>query len=151
MQEGSWMRRLLRAPEPNVAVFAFLLNYPWEFLQAPLFASLAGMPHWQGIRLCTAAALGDAAISLGAFWIVAVATGTRSWMLRPDRRRTALFVAIGLVATVIAERLATGVLGRWQYAETMPLVPVLEVGLAPFAQWLLLPPLLLFVVRRQIA
>jgi len=46
--------RLLRsAPELHVALFAFLLNLPWEFLQVPLYA---GMPKsnspWRTTDLC---------------------------------------------------------------------------------------------------
>ncbi len=28
-------RAILDQPELNIAIFAFLLNYPWEFLQIP--------------------------------------------------------------------------------------------------------------------
>jgi hypothetical protein len=48
------------------------------------------------------------------------------------------------------ERLATGPLGRWAYADAMPVVPVLEVGLSPLVQWIVLPPLIVWFVRRQL-
>lgn len=52
--------------------------------------------------------------------------------------------------TIVMERLATQVLHRWAYAETMPLVPILGIGLSPLLQWLLLPPLVLWFVRQQL-
>lgn len=144
------LRRVLEAPEANVAVFAFLLDYPWEFLQVPLFRGMAAAPHWEAVKFCTGATLGDAVIAVVAFWGVAAAAGTRRWILRPSAAQVAGFVAIGLAITLALEWLATGPLGRWEYAEAMPVVPLIGVGLAPALQWILLPPLVAWFVRRQL-
>ncbi len=61
------------------------------------------------------------------------------------------FVALGLVATVILEALATGPAGRWSYGPSMPRLPVLGTGIVPIVQWVLLPPILVWFVRRQLA
>jgi len=42
----------------------------------------------------------------------------------------------------LVEWVGVHVLGRWQYTETMPVVPGLGVGVIPIAQMLLLPPLI---------
>jgi hypothetical protein len=57
----------------------------------------------------------------------------------------ALTVAIGLGYTVFSEWLNTVVRQSWAYAAAMPTVRVgtLEIGLAPLAQWLVVPPLAL--------
>ena len=55
-----------------------------------------------------------------------------------------------LLAGLVLEPLATGPLGRWAYAEGMPVVPLLGVGLSPALQWILLPPLVAWFVRRQL-
>ncbi|MBU8542042.1 MULTISPECIES: hypothetical protein [Falsiroseomonas] len=133
-----------------MAVFAFLLNYPWEFLQVPLFRGMATASHWEAIRICTSATLGDAVIAVIAFWGVAAATRTRRWILAPSVGQLAGFVAIGVAITLVLEWLATGPLERWEYAEAMPLVPLLGVGLSPVLQWILLPPLVAWFVRRQL-
>ena len=36
--------RLLDTPEFNIALFAFLLNLPWEFWQVPFFAGMPRLP-----------------------------------------------------------------------------------------------------------
>lgn len=144
------LRRVLSAPAANVAVFAFLLNYPWEFLQVPLFRGMAAAPHWEAIKVCSSATLGDVVIAVLAFWAVAAAAGSRHWILHPSAVQVAGFVAIGLAVTLVLEWLATGPLGRWEYAEAMPIVPLLGVGLAPVLQWILLPPLVAWFVRRQL-
>lgn len=51
-------------PEFNIAVFAMLLNWPWEFLQVPFYSGMPSAEHWEGVKACTQATLGDAAIML---------------------------------------------------------------------------------------
>ena len=60
------LRALTWTPEFNVVFFAYLLNSPWEFLQVPLFERMPLTSHWDGVKACTAAAVGDSAISLAA-------------------------------------------------------------------------------------
>lgn len=144
------MRRLAAAPEPNVLVFAFLLNYPWEFLQVPLFAAMPEMAHWDAVRLCTRATAGDALIALIAFWSVAAVRRDRDWIRHPDGVAVAGFILVGVAITIGLEWHATEIQGRWQYADLMPTLPVLGTGLAPLLQWLILPPLLVWLVRRQL-
>lgn len=145
------LRRLTDQPEINVAVFAFLVNYPWEFLRAPFFEGLAAAPHWEAVKLCSLAVLGDAAIAVAALWVVAAASRTRSCIVTPTVASVLGFIGMGLALTAAIERLATGPLNSWAYAETMPVVPLLEIGLAPFLQWILLPPFVVWFVRRQLA
>lgn len=128
------MKRFLDAPETNVAVFAFLLNLPSELVQVPLFAGMPSARHWTAILACGRATLGDLVIALAAFWAVALAVRARAWVLVPTRGRVAGFVAVGAVLTIVMERLATGPIGRWAYADAIPVVPFLEVGLSPLVQ-----------------
>jgi len=144
------IRRLLDAPETNVAIFAFLLNVVWEFAQVPLFAGMRAAPHWTAILVCGRAALGDVVIALVGFWVVAAVAGSRGWILHATARQVAGFVTVGVLITLVMEWLATRVLGRWAYAETMAVVPLLGVGVAPLVQWIVLPPLVVWFVRRQL-
>ncbi len=141
-----------RSPELNVVFFAFLLNFPWEFMQVPLFEGVAQMAHWQGVKLCTLAAMGDAIISLTAYGIVAATAKNRYWMLAPSARQIALFIVIGVAVTVLIEWLVLrgGWWISWRYTAAMPVLPILGIGLTPILQWLVLPPLLLAIVRRQL-
>lgn len=144
------LKALAEVPEANVAVFAFLLNYPWEFWQVPFFAGMAAAPHWEAVLICTRAAFGDAVIALIAYWIVAATVGSRGWVLRPGAVARIGYVAAGVAITILMERLATGPLGRWAYDSAMPIVPGLAVGLLPLLQWTVLPPLVLWLVRRHL-
>ncbi|MGH7412469.1 MAG: hypothetical protein ACREJ6_15615 [Candidatus Methylomirabilis sp.] len=144
------MNDFLDAPETNVAIFAFLLNLPWEFAQVPLFAGRPTAAHWSAILICARASLGDVGIALTAFWSVATAVRSRRWIVQARPGQTAGFVAVGVTITIILEWLATHMLGRWAYAAAMPIVPVLQIGLAPLLQWIVLPPLVVWFVRRQL-
>jgi hypothetical protein len=144
------MKRLIEAPETNVALFEFLLNLPWELAQVPLFAGMPTTQHWTAVLACGRATLGDVVVALVAFWAVALVAGGRGWAVASTRGRVAGFVAVGVLITIVMERLATGPLGRWAYADAMPVVPVLEVGLSPLVQWIVLPPLIVWFVRRQL-
>lgn len=142
--------RLLDTPEFNIALFAFLLNLPWEFWQVPFFAGMPSTAHWEGVRACTRAAAGDAGIALAAFGAVAVLARSRRWILRPRRCEAIGFVAVGLLVTIVFEWLATGPLERWRYAPSMPRLPLLGTGMLPVLQWIVIPPLVLWFVKRQV-
>lgn len=141
-----------RLPELNVVVFALLLNFPWEILQAPLFEQMADAPHWEAIKTCSRATLGDAAIMLAAYWAVAATRGNRNWIARPDTASVLLFAALGELTTAIIERLALAGfwLESWTYSAAMPTLPGIGVGLSPLLQWLVLPLLVVWFVKRQI-
>lgn len=136
-------------PELNVALFAFLLNFPWEFLQVPLFKEMPDMGHWEAVLFCTRATLGDVLIALSAYWVVAGFRRSWDWLRQPDALAFLLFIAVGIVITIVLEWHATVLQQRWEYADSMPTMPLLGTGLAPLMQWLLLPPLILWLARRQ--
>jgi hypothetical protein len=144
------MNRLTGSPTFNVALFAFLLNFPWEFLQVPFFAEMPSMEHWQAVRFCTQATLGDVLIALCAYWIVAMLRRDRGWILQANASAMFAFMALGVAATLGLEWHATVLQQRWQYSALMPRLPLLGTGLTPVLQWLLLPPLIVWLARRQI-
>ena len=144
-------RALTTAPEFNLAVFALLLNFPWEVLQAPLFEGMAAAPHSTVVGACLRATLGDAVIILLAHAGIVVVTRRRRWVLGAAPHEVAGFVAVGVGITAMIEWLAT----RWHWAQTwaysiaMPVIPGIEIGLSPLLQWVIVPPIVLWFVRRQ--
>lgn len=145
------MNRITRVPEFSIVVFALLLNYPWEFLQVPLFEGMPEARHWDAIRTCSRATLGDAAIMLIAYWCVSLATRSRDWLMSPNTSRILMFSGTGVLITIAIERLALDGqwLGGWQYSALMPIVPGIEVGLSPLLQWIVLPPIVVWFSRRH--
>ena len=142
--------RAVKMVEINLFFFAFLINFVWEMLQMPLFSYPLNASIVQINLACLQASAGDAAMIVIAFWIVAILLKGRGWIFHPSVGSLALFLLPGIVMTVVFEALATGLLHRWTYAEAMPILPGLGTGLAPLAQWLILPPIIAFIVKRQL-
>lgn len=89
-----------------------------------------------------------------AYWGAALPVQDRWWIARPRWTPISIFIGIGVAITVLLERLAivsNDPNWGWRYAEAMPIVPVLKVGLTPFLQWMILPLLLVWFVKRQIS
>ena len=135
-------------PEVDFLVLSFLGHFAWEILQSPLFASLSQVDHFTGIAICLKATLGDLAIALAAFWSAALVSKDRNWVANTGRTALVVFFATGLLATVGLEYLNTEVLERWSYDGMMPTLPVLGTGLSPILQWVFVPLLVLWYMRR---
>ena len=119
-------------------------------MQLPLFSGFDEVHYFTVIWHCTKATGGDVVISLVAFWTASLVVRSRFWFLALKVLPISVFLAAGLLITVIFELLATGPLQRWTYSEAMPLLPFTGVGLSPLAQWIVLPLLQLWFVRRQV-
>ncbi len=143
--------RWLNSPEWNVGIFSFLLSFFWEVQQMPFYQFSSAISCSDRTRNCTLATVGDVGISLTSFWVVAALSKSRQWVHRPSRKQISLFTLVGVVITIVFEALATGPLDRWAYAEFMPTIPFLGTGLVPLLMWLLMPPLTIWFVKRQIS
>ncbi len=134
-------------PVSVLACFSFLLHFLWEMLQVPLYADMARMAHWSGIVVCAKATAGDVVIALAAY---ATAAGfARTWHWRASRAHVATYLAMGVIITVVLEGLNVYLWHRWAYAPAMPLV--LGIGVSPLLQWVIVPPLALWLMQRHVA
>lgn len=139
----------LNAPEINLSIFGFLLNFVWEIGQVPLFQGMNELTHFEVTLHCTRAALGDVVILLVALWVIALIAKSRSWITQPKTIQVAGFIAIGVIITVIVEAIAIDALNRWQYTAAMPTLPLLGTGITPILQWLIIPPIIVFMMRNN--
>jgi hypothetical protein len=137
-------------PELGIGLFSFLLHFVWEFLQVPAYAGMAAIDHWDGVKLCLSATVGDTGLAVTAFWAASVAARTRYWIVRPCPRDLLIFVATGIVLTIGFEYYHTNVSLRWTYADAMPVVPPFGTGLVPLLQWTLIPPVVVWLAARHL-
>jgi hypothetical protein len=128
------------------------LSLTWEIAQLPLYTLWhEAQPAYIAYALahCT---LGDMLIGGGA--LVAALTVLREQRLERWRwvSLVALATGLGVAYTVFSEWRNVTVLESWAYAQAMPTLAVggFELGLAPVAQWLLIPPLALALARYRI-
>lgn len=133
-----------RQLEPILIAWGFSLNLAWELAQSPLYSDHgSGWRYLAWTRLhCT---LGDVLILLGAFWATAAVFRSRQWPVTRGGLAAAAFLGFGLAYTAWSEWFNTGIRGGWTYVPAMP--RVWAIGLAPLAQWLVLPALLVLVMR----
>jgi hypothetical protein len=138
----------LDQPELHIAVFGFLTAFVWEMWQMP-FYDMHSATYFEMAQLCTLASIGDGVLMLVAYSVVSWSAGSRFWMKRARRWHLLAYVAVGLLATIAFEELATRSPWGWRYGELMPLVPGTHIALVPVAMWIVIPLLTLWIARRQ--
>ncbi len=143
------MKELHRWWQPwwTLGFFSFLVNFPWEILQAPLYSGLGDAGHWRATLLCLTATLGDVVITWVAYGIVGMGVGSKAWLQEPTVRRMASFLALGVGITIGMEFLNMYHLGRWSYGGAMP--TVFGMGITPVLQWILLPCLIIWLAKKH--
>lgn len=113
------------------------VNFVWEMAQMPLYENMpfdSLMSWW----LCFRASLGDGIIVAFIWAIGAVLFREQRWFEVLTPLRAAILLTTGALIAVGIEYVAL-LRGRWSYSALMPLVPLLDVGLSPFLQLLVLP------------
>ncbi len=141
--------RFYLIPEINLSISSFCLNFFWEVIQtyfytmrdAPFSTMLYGWLH------CT---LGDVFLTLGSFWVISIFSRNRRWFLRLKRLNFVAFIMIGMIATIISERVNVHIFKSWSYNKFMPIIPWLEIGLTPFLQRMVIPPVVLLLARHYL-
>jgi hypothetical protein len=128
-----------------------VLNLLWEIAQLPLYTLWEeGAPSFIAYAVihCT---LGDVAIGTLALLVALIATRARTvdtWRWR----HVALFLVIPAVGyTALSEWINTITRGSWTYSALMPVVNLggSTIGLSPFLQWLVIPPVALWLAGHQ--
>ena len=116
---------------------AFALNLAWEMVQMRAFAGMSRI-SLPSIAICSAAAIGDSTYILLLYWVGYMITADTAWISRITPIRLWAILAVGFVVAVTMERIAL-LASLWQYARSMPLIPVIQVGLWPVLQLMTLP------------
>ena len=134
----SWLDALRR-----YLVFVALANLLWEFAHLPLYtiwetgmASEIAFAFAFAALHCTG---GDVLIALSSITLALFVTGARAWPVRGVRPVVALTLAFGLAYTVFSEWLNIEVRQAWAYSDLMPVIPVIDAGLSPLLQWIVIP------------
>ena len=123
------------------------LNLIWEIGQLPLYALWKEAPASFIAYAVVHCTLGDVAIGTLALVVALIATRARAvetWRWR----QVALFLVIPAVGyTTLSEWINTVARAGWAYSASMPVVNLggFEIGLSPLAQWLVIPPVALWL------
>jgi hypothetical protein len=139
--------QILAAPETNLFLFAFLLNFVYEVWQAPYYEFYNSPSLAAKINDLTHCSFGDGVIILFSSWVVSVLMRSRDWVLHPTLKLTVLFTSIGLLYTLAIETYRVNI--SHVYGVTVLAVPILGMSSLALIQWLVLPPFILYLARRH--
>ena len=85
---------------------------------------------------CTA---GDVLIATASLVSALLLFGDHGWPETRFPQVAAATVVFGVCYTVFSEWLNIEVRGSWAYSDLMPVVPVIDTGLSPLLQWIVIP------------
>jgi hypothetical protein len=139
--------QILAAPETNLFLFAFLLNFVYEVWQAPYYEFYNSPSLAAKINDLTHCSFGDGIIILFSSWVVSVLVRSRDWVLHPTLKSTVLFTSIGLIYTLAIETYRVNV--SKVYGVPVLAVPILGMSALALIQWIVLPPFILYLARRH--
>ena len=126
-------------------------NLLWEFAQLPLYTiwheGSTGEILFAAIH-CTG---GDLLIAGMALLGALVVAGDGRWPHSRFSVVAATAIVGGLAYAVFSEWLNTEIRGSWAYTELMPQLPLIGAGVAPFAQWIVVPIAAFWWMRRPFA
>jgi len=128
-----------------LSLIAFVLHIVWENVQAPLFQGYASFASH--FPVCLVGTVGDVAITLFVYFIVALLKNDSNWIYTLNKKDFAILAVVGLFIAVGIER-HTLPFGRWAYADAMPIIPYLKVGLTPILQMTFLLPISVYLTKK---
>lgn len=131
---GEWLPALRR-----YMLFVAAVNLTWEFAHIPLYTLWETGTVSEIVFAAVHCTGGDILIALSSVMLSLILFGTGSW---PSERRqlvVASTVAFGLAYTIFSEWLNIEIREAWAYSDLMPLIPLIDVGLSPFLQWIVIP------------
>ncbi|MGD9806809.1 MAG: hypothetical protein AB7U78_25805 [Hyphomicrobiaceae bacterium] len=127
---------------------ALMANLSWEILQLPLYTIWTKGTMREITFAVIHCTLGDVLIALAALTLALIVVGTREW---PNSEYSAVLmgtVLIGVGYTIFSEWLNIVIRASWAYSPLMPVVPIINTGLSPLLQWIVIPIAALTAAKR---
>jgi len=128
-----------------LSLIAFVMHIVWENAQAPLFQGYASFASH--FPMCLVGTVGDVAITLFTYFIVALLKNDINWISTLNKKDFVTLAVIGFFIAIGIEWRAL-LFGQWVYADAMPIIPYLKVGLTPILQMIFLLPLSMYLTKK---
>lgn len=129
--------------------FVAAANLIWEVLHLPLYTLWAK----EEIKDLAFAAVhctgGDVLIALSSLVLALFIVGDSRWPSDRFGPVVVLTILFGLAYMLFSEWLNVTVRQSWAYADGMPVLPILKVGLSPVLQWIAIPLAAFWWARRN--
>jgi hypothetical protein len=131
-------------------LFVIVANGAWEVLQLPLYTLAREGTASEIVFALAHCTAGDVLIALITLTAALVLCGRPAWPVSGFWRVAAVTVTLGVAYTIFSEWLNLVVRQSWAYSDLMPVVPILNVGLSPLLQWLVIPLAGLTLARKRV-
>ena len=143
LPEANWLSAIRR-----YIVCSAVGHFLWESAHIPLYTIwLDG--SWSEIAFavvhCTG---GDLLIAMSTLLLSLFIVGGQVWPATRAGAVLILAVVLGVSYTVFSEWLNIVIRAAWAYRDIMPVVPVLDAGLTPLLQWMVVPSVAYFLAIR---
>ena len=125
-----------------VIVISYFLNLIWELLHIPLYESSV-LPNNHMI-LCMLASLADVIMVLLLYFGLAIVYKDPLWLKTLSRTRVLITMMVGAMGAILSETRHIAA-GNWAYTGSMPILPIVGVGLTPVLQFIILPVLIYYL------
>jgi hypothetical protein len=119
----------------------------WETSQLPLYTLWQSGTDGEIFRAVIHCTGGDGLISAAALTVSIAAARFAEWPLF-GKPMIATTILVGVAYTAFSEWLNVEVRTSWAYAASMPIIPVLGMGLTPMMQWLVIPAVSFAIASR---
>ncbi|RKF12478.1 hypothetical protein D6850_17565 [Roseovarius spongiae] len=120
----------------------------WEAAHIPLY-TIWIEESWGEIAFaivhCTG---GDLLIAMSTLLLALFLVGGHAWPSERAGGVLLLAVGLGVSYTIFSEWLNIVIRAAWAYRDLMPVVPVVDAGLTPLLQWIIVPTLAYWAATR---
>lgn len=118
-----------------IVIVSFLTNIVWENLHSSFYSTYSKILSKSKYFICT---IMDALIILVLYLLFVFLFKDFLWIKEIDFQKVAFVIIVGGITGVIIEKVALSI-KLWSYNKKMPRLPVVNVGLWPVLQLMVLP------------
>ena len=116
-----------------------LFNLAWEFLHMPLYQLWETGSVYEIAYAAIHCTGGDILIAFFSLIAALVITGHKDWRTLNSSGVVIITVLLGFLYTAFSEWLNIEIRASWAYRDLMPVIPIINMGLSPALQWLVVP------------
>lgn len=129
-----------------IIIFSFLINLAWEVSHSLLYKTTTEMSVAEYVPRILQASAGDIIMILFIFLGISALNKSFSWKIN-NKKNILLSIIFGLIISISFEFYAQYT-NRFEYNSSMPLIPLIGIGLTPVLQMVIIPLLTFFFTER---
>ncbi|MGL5918233.1 MAG: hypothetical protein ACRCYM_03205 [Cetobacterium sp.] len=126
---------------------SFIFFGIWEFSQS-FFYENEGLSISNLVYNRLHCTIGDIMILSSVLLIWSFIKYNFSWIQNPKLADYLGVTFLGILYTVFSEIHNVKILKSWSYSNLMPIIPIIDVGIVPIIQWLILPTLIIYLSKK---